>query len=82
MFDKLQKVNQLRKIQKSLKKEFSEVEKDGVKVKVNGEMKIEKVEISPKLTKKKQENALISCINSALQKMQMKVARKMSNLQD
>lgn len=82
MFDKLKKVNQLRKIKNSLKKESSEVEKDGVKVKVNGEMKIQEVEISSNLTKKKQEETLVSCINDALQKMQMKAARKMSDIQE
>lgn len=82
MFDKLKKVNQLRKIKNSLKQESSEVEKNGVKVKVNGEMKIQKVEISSDLTKKKQEETLVNCINDALQKIQMKVARKMSDLQE
>ncbi|MGM0438887.1 MAG: YbaB/EbfC family nucleoid-associated protein [Patescibacteria group bacterium] len=82
MFDKLKKVNQLRKLKNSLKDEVSEVEEDGVRVKVNGQMKIEEVEISPELTKKKQEDTLTSCINNALQKAQMKAAQKMSELQD
>ncbi len=81
MFDKLKKVNELRKLKNSLKDEYSEVEKNGVRVKVNGQMQIEEVEISPELTKKKQEDTLAVCINDALQKVQMKAAQKMSDLQ-
>lgn len=81
MFDKLKKVNELRKLKNSLKDEVSEAEKDGVRVKVNGQMQIEEVEISPELTKKKQETILADCINDALQKAQMKAAQKMSKLQ-
>ncbi len=81
MLDKLKKVNELRKLKNSLKDEVSEVEKDGVRVKVNGQMQIQEVEISPELTKKKQEEALEACINDALQKVQMKAAKKMSELQ-
>lgn len=81
MLDKLKKVNELRKLKNSLKDEVSEVEKDGVRVKVNGQMQIQEVEISPELTKRKQEEALETCINDALQKVQMKAAQKMSELQ-
>ncbi len=80
MLDNLKKINELRKIKNSLKNEFSEVEKEGVKVKVDGEMKIKEIEISPELTKRKQEDLLVSCINDALKKMQMKAVQKMSNL--
>ncbi len=82
MFDKLKKVNELRKLKNSLKDEKIEVKKDGVRVKVNGQMEIEKVEISPELTKRKQEEILTSCINDALGKAQMKAAKKMSKLQN
>ncbi len=82
MFDKLKQVNQLRKIKNALKDEFSEVEKDGVRVKVNGQMQIKEVEISPKLTKKRQEDALVECINDALGRVQMKAAQKVSKIQE
>jgi DNA-binding protein YbaB len=80
MLDNLKKINELRKIKNSLKNEFSEVEKEGVKVKVDGEMKVKEITISSELTKNKQEELLVSCINDALQKMQMKAMQKMSNL--
>jgi DNA-binding protein YbaB len=82
MLDNLKKINELRKLKNSLKSEFSEVEKEGVKVKVNGEMKIQEIEISSELTKKKQEELLVSCINDALRKMQMKAVQKMSGLKN
>ena len=66
MFDKLKKVNQLRKIRNSLKNEKTEVEKDGVRIVVNGEMKVQEVEISSDLTKKKQEDALVDCIQDKI----------------
>ncbi len=80
MLDKLKKVNELRKIKNSLKDEVSEVEKEGVLVRVNGQMKVEKVEIK-EVDPKKREQLIVECINEALQDVQMKAAKKMSELQ-
>ena len=81
MFDKLKKVNELRKLKNSLKDEISEVEKSGVRVKVNGQMQVEEIEIESNLSKKEQETIISDCINDALQKAQMNAAQKMSELQ-
>ncbi len=82
MLDKFKKINELRKLQNALKDETSEVEKEGVKVKVNGHMEIQEVTISPQLTKKKQEDVLVECINDAIGRVQMKAAQKMSKMQE
>ena len=41
MFDKLKKLNELKKIQSELGQEKMEVEKNGIKVTINGKMEIE-----------------------------------------
>ncbi len=81
MFDKLKKIKELKKIQSELKSERAESEKEGVRVVVNGEMLIQEVQISPDLTKKRQEDILTYCINDAIRKVQMKIAEKMSRMQ-
>ncbi len=81
MLEKLKKVNELRKLKNVLKDETSEAEKEGVFVKVNGEMRVEEVRISPDLTKRKQEDLLVYCINDAFTKVQMKAAQKISKIQ-
>ncbi len=81
MFDKLKKIKELKRVQSQLKSETAESEKEGVRVIVNGEMLIQEVQISPNLTKKRQEDVLTECINESIRKVQMKIAEKMSKMQ-
>ena len=77
MFDKLKKLNELKKIQSELGQEKMEVEKNGIKVTINGKMEIEEVILNPELSKEEQENLIKDCINEATKKMQMVAAQKM-----
>jgi len=77
MFDKLKKLNELKKIQSELGEEKTEVEKNGVKVTINGKMEVESVVLNTDLTKEEQENLVKDCINEATKKMQMVAAQKM-----
>ncbi len=80
MFDKLKKINKIRKIQSSLKQEKATSENQGVSVVVNGNLKIEEIKLNPELEKEKQETILKDCLNEAMQKIQAIAAQKMSQM--
>ena len=80
MFDKFKQINQLRNIQNELQKEKIEVEKDGVKVIINGKMQVEEIKLSSDHAIEKQEEVLKDCFNDAMQKVQMVAAKKMQEM--
>lgn len=80
MFDKLKQLKELKDLQDSLSKEKIEVEKNGIRVVVNGKMEIEQIKLNPELTIEEQEKKLQECINDAMKKIQMAAAQKMSGL--
>lgn len=76
MFDKLKELNQLRKMQGEIQKELESIlvseEKDGVKITVRGDKKIEKVEIDG------EENKLFKdLVNSVMKEVDKKVEKQM-----
>lgn len=77
MLDKLKQLNELRKIQDELGQEKMEVEKNGIKVTINGKMEVESVVLNTDLSKEEQENLVKDCINEATRKMQKVAAQKM-----
>ncbi len=80
MFDKLKQLGQLtqlKKLKDSLEKERKEVEKEGVKVIVNGKMEIEEIKLNPNLEIEEQEKIVKDCINEAMQQIQKEAAQKM-----
>lgn len=80
MFQKLKQLKKLKDIQRSLGKEKMDVEKDGVKVTINGNIEIENIQLNPELDVSRQERVLRDCINDAVKKIQFVVAQKMSEL--
>lgn len=78
MFQKLKQLKKLKDIQKSLGKEKMDVEKDGVRVTINGNIEIESITLNPELDVNRQEKVLRDCINDAVKKIQFVVAQKMS----
>ncbi len=80
MLDKFKQVKQLKELQRELQKEKTEIEKRGIKVVVNGKMEVEKIELDMELSKEEQEETLLSCLNEAMQKMQLTAARKMQQM--
>jgi DNA-binding protein YbaB len=78
MFEKMQQLREIKKISDSLSTESAEVEKQGVKVVINGKMKIDNIELNSELTKEEQEKILKDCINEAMTKIQKIVASRMS----
>lgn len=76
MFDKLKELNQLRKMQGEIQKELESIlvseEKDGVKITVRGDKKIEKVEIDG------EENKLFKdLVNAVMKEVDKKVEKQM-----
>lgn len=80
MFDKLKQAKQLLELQSQLKKEKVVSEKQGVKVVLNGKLEVEDVVLNPELDISKQAQVIKDCFNDAVRKMQVELAKKMSNL--
>ncbi len=80
MWDQMKQAKELYRLQKELQKERIEVEEKGVKIIVNGKMEIESVILNPEITKEEQEQAVKTCFNEALRKIQTNLAQKMQSL--
>jgi len=80
MFDNLKKFQQLKEVKKALEKERIDLEKQGVKVSMNGKMEIEEIKLNPELDLTQQEVAVKDCINEAVKKLQMILAQKMMQM--
>lgn len=81
MFDAFKQLSQLKQFRDAVSKEKAEVEKNGVKVVINGSMEIESVEISSELSKEEEAAAVKDAVNEAIKKIQKVIARKMQEQQ-
>ena len=76
MFDKLQNLNKLRKMQEDIKKELEQIfvqyQKDDIFILIRGDKKIERVEINGT-----EDKALKDAINTALKEVDKKVEKNM-----
>jgi DNA-binding protein YbaB len=82
MFDKIKQIKELKEIQSELKKEKIELEKDGVKVTLNGSLELEDIRLNPNLSIEEQEKAIKNNLNDAIRKAQLNLASKMSKFQN
>jgi DNA-binding protein YbaB len=84
MFSKLKQIKDLRdqakKMQNVLGAETITVEKNGVVIKMNGNMEIIDLTVNPDLAKESLENTLKSAINDATKQTQKLMARKMQEM--
>ncbi len=80
MFEKLKQIKKLQEMQSALKSEKIENEKNGVKVFMNGKLEIEDIQLNPDLSIQDQEKAVKDCVNDAMKKVQMIVAKKMQSM--
>lgn len=80
MFDKLKQIKQLREMQNIIKKERVEIEKNGIKVIVNGKFEIEEICLNKELNYEEQEKVLKDCLNQAIKEIQLLIARKFSGM--
>lgn len=77
MFDKFKQLKQIKELKDMLEKERKEVEKEGVRVVVNGKMEIEEIKLNPQLDSERQEIIVKDCINEAMRMIQTEAAQKM-----
>lgn len=78
MFDKLKKLRELQELKNSLKEEKFEVQKEGIRVIINGNLEVE--EINMGLGSANQEMILKDCFNEAVKKAQMAMAQKFQGM--
>lgn len=77
MFDKLKQIKQLKELQDSLKEEIIEIEKNGVKIVINGKMEVISITLNDKISIQEQERATKDGVNEAFKKIQAIAAQKM-----
>ncbi|MDA1335047.1 MAG: YbaB/EbfC family nucleoid-associated protein [bacterium] len=80
MLDKLQQINELRKMKAAVGEERATVEQDGISVTVNGSLMVESLSLNPDKSAKEQEGDLLNVINDANKKVQQQVAMKMKDM--
>ena len=80
MFDKFKDLKKMKDLQKSLAGQKEEVEKEGVRIVVNGKMEIEEVFLNPGLSKERQEKLVKECFNEAVKKIQMIAVKQMAGM--
>lgn len=84
MFNKLKQFKDLRSqaktMQDVLKDEMVESEKDGVKIVMNGNMKVESVTVKNGIPKDKIERAVADCIDDVIKKAQKTMAKQMQEM--
>jgi DNA-binding protein YbaB len=81
MFDKLKQIKELKALNESLAQEKEIVEREGIKVTINGKLNIEEIQLNPELDKEKEERIVKECLNEAIKKIQVTAAKKMSQIQ-
>ncbi|KKP33230.1 MAG: hypothetical protein A2312_00865 [Candidatus Staskawiczbacteria bacterium RIFOXYB2_FULL_32_9] len=77
MFDQLKKMAELKKIQDSFKKELITIEKNGVRVVMNGNFEVQEINLNESLSKEVQEKILIQCLNEAKDNIQKTLAKNL-----
>lgn len=77
MFEKLKQLKQINDLKDALSKERREVEKEGVRVAVNGKMEIEEIRLNPELDIERQGRVVKDCLNEAMRQIQVEVAKRM-----
>ena len=77
MFDQFKQLAKLREMQKVIKSQRVEVEKEGVRLTMTGEMKIENLELNPALDHSATARILKDLHNEAIDKLQRSIASLM-----
>ncbi len=80
MFEKIKQLGKLRDLQKSLEKEEVEIEKEGVKVVMNGNLKVVEIVLNPDKDIRDQERLLKDCFNQAIEKVKIQTASKLQSI--
>ncbi len=75
VFDQIKKIAELKKLQDSLKKEKTVIEKRGVSIEMNGNFEVENIKLNPELSTDDQQEVLKQCLNEAKEDIQKKMAK-------
>ena len=76
MFDKLKQLKELKQMKDSMGEERFEVEKQGTKVVLDGNLSIVNIVLDSELDKQGQESVLKECFNEAVKKVQTAMVQK------
>jgi len=80
MFDKLKQMKELKDLQGQLKKESYDIEKNGVRLVMNGGMELTEIRLNPELSQEQQEQAIMQAYNELIRKVQMAMAQKFQGM--
>lgn len=80
MFEKLKQLKELKDIKDSLSNERIEVEKEGIKVVLNGNLETQEIILNQEMDKETQERVLKDCLNEAVKKVQFAMAQRFKGL--
>lgn len=80
IFDKLKDIKKLKDLDAELAKETFELEKEGVKVAINGRSEIVSIFLNEQLSKERQEAVLKDVINEIGNKAKMAMAQKAAQI--
>ena len=80
MFDKIKKLQQLKEVKDSLAQEKVEIEKEGVKLIMNGNLEVEELRLNSDLSKENQEKVAKECFNEGVKKVQLKMVERFKGL--
>lgn len=76
MFEQLKQIKKLKQMQSTFKNERFEIEKEGTKVVINGNLEIEEISLNENLDKASQEQILKECLNEVAKKAQATLAKE------
>ncbi|PIR41454.1 MAG: hypothetical protein COV31_01100 [Candidatus Yanofskybacteria bacterium CG10_big_fil_rev_8_21_14_0_10_46_23] len=79
MLDKLKQLKQIRDLQKEIGKESIEIQRQGIKVTIGGDMKVLDLSLNPQLSNTDNGRIAQDLINEGLDKIQRKIAGLMGN---
>ncbi len=82
MFDQLKQIQELKRLQNSMKQERETVQRNGIAVTVNGTLEVESITLNPALSPVEQERVLVDCINEATRAIQKRMAKTMMGAGD
>ena len=80
MFEKLKQFKKIKELQDTIKQEKAEVEKEGIRIVLNGNLELEDVVLNPELPKEQQEKLLKECFNQGIKEIQLSMARKFKDM--
>jgi len=80
MLDKLKEIGKLKALQDSMKSVRFEVERQGVRMVINGNLQIEEVELNQDLPVEEQSQIVKDCFNEAVSKAQRGMAEKLAGM--